>query len=359
MFMLSFLFGLLLLVVAVVLWVLLRTYQHIPTKELKRLARRGDHVAELLYRAASFNGSLRLLLGGGSLLFAVLAFANLSSALGFFWAVVVVLVVVGLGYVLLVPSGELKRSSLWLAQKAAPGIGWLLERVQPVTSALVRFAERFRHVSVHTGLYEKEDIVELLERQKNQPDSRIAPDEIDLLAHALTFGDKQVGDAMVPKRAVKSVSADESIGPVLMSDLHSSGHSRFPVYGEKHDDIVGVLYLRRLVNKAHTGKVADVMSKKITYVHEDFSLHRTLQAFLKTKQHLFLVVNSFEELVGIITVEDIIEQMIGKHIIDEFDQYDDLRAVAAAAAKKDHGTKDHAEDKIPTPPTAEDTEVVK
>ena len=109
MIMLYFLLGLVLLLVAVVFWVLLRTYQYVPVKELKRLARRGDEVAKLLYRAAAFNGSLRLLLGGGMLLFAVLALASLMNAVGFFWAVVVTLVVLGLGYVILVPSGEVNR----------------------------------------------------------------------------------------------------------------------------------------------------------------------------------------------------------------------------------------------------------
>jgi CBS domain containing-hemolysin-like protein len=78
-------------------------------------------------------------------------------------------------------------------------------------------------------------------------------------------------------------------------------------------------------------------------VHEDFTLYQALQAFLKTKHHLFLVVNSFEELVGILTIEDVLEQMIGKPIVDEFDRYDDLRAVAAAAAHKDH--TEHKKDK--------------
>jgi CBS domain containing-hemolysin-like protein len=49
-----------------------------------------------------------------------------------------------------------------------------------------------------------------------------------------------------------------------------------------------------------------------------------------------IVVNSFEEYIGIVTIEDVLEQIVGKQIVDEFDQYDDLRAVAAKAAAKDH-----------------------
>ncbi|HSX42948.1 MAG TPA: CBS domain-containing protein [Candidatus Saccharimonadales bacterium] len=342
--MLGFIFGLLLAGLSLVFWTLDRTYQHVPSKELKRLARHGDDVAVLLYRAAAYGMSLRVVLAGGALLFLIIALGCLVSAVGV-WLAALVLVAVGLvGSMSMVPSSDLTRSSLWLAKKAAPGLSWFLGRTQPVLGLVARFIRKRRPLHVHTGLYEKSDLVELLELQKDQPDSRIVPSEIALLQHALTFGDRLVADALVPKRVVKMVAASDAVGPILMDELSKSGHSRFPVYDEKLDNIVGILYLHDLVGVKKTGAVRDVMSQKLTYVHENFSLYQTLQAFLRTKQHLFLVVNSFEELVGIITIEDVIEQMIGRPIVDEFDTYDDLRAVAAAAAHHDH--KSHDE---PTP----------
>lgn len=232
---------------------------------------------------------------------------------------------------------------LTLAKWATPTISWLLEWLQPMLATVVRVVNERRQVRVHTGLYEKSDVVALLERQKNQVDNRISLSEIDMLEHALTFGDRLVGDVLIPQRAVHSVAASEHIGPVLMDELSKSGHSRFPVYDQDRGNIVGILYLHELVSRRQTGTVADVMSHKLTYVHEDFTLYQTLQAFLRTKQQLFLVVNGFEELVGIITVEDIVEQIIGQPIVDEFDRYDDLRAVAAATARQEHTA--HQKDK--------------
>jgi len=339
--MLNIILGLLLTTAALALLVLERSYQQVPARELKRLARAGDEVAGLLYRAAAYGASLRVLLNGGATILAVIALICLVSTLGTFAGVVVLLLLAGIGGFLFLPSGELTRGKLAFTKLMAPGLSRVLERLHPLISSATRLARRYRHVTIHTGLYEKSDLAELLERQRDQVDSRIDHNEITLLQHALTFGDKLVSEVLIPKRVVKMVSVTDPIGPILMDELAKSGHSRFPVYGETKDKVVGILYLRDLVGARKTGTVRDVMSQKLTYVHEEFSLYQTLQAFLKTKQHLFLVVNGFEELVGIITIEDVLEQMIGKPIVDEFDRYDDLRAVAKAAAHKEH--KSHVE----------------
>jgi len=125
-----------------------------------------------------------------------------------------------------------------------------------------------------------------------------------------------------------------------MDELHASGHSRFPVYQDKPDNVIGLLYARDLINAHASGQVRNLMKKRVLYIHEDQTLSQALQAFLKTHHHLFIVVNSFEEKVGVVTLEDIVEQIIGKPVVDEFDKYDDLRAVAAHSAKIEHQKND-------------------
>ncbi len=355
--MIPFILSLVFAVLALVFRALYKTYTHVPSKELKRLARHGDDVAALLYRPVAYGMSLRVLLGLGVGVAGIASLVLMVNAVGDWLAIGLLIILAIAGSLALVPAANLTKRSLWLAEKSAPAIAWVLERLQPVFSAIGRFIRKHRPVSVHTGLYEKSDLVELLNKQKTQDDNRIDVGEIDLLTHALSFGDKQVADALVPKRVIKLVSSEEPIGPILMADLHKSGHSRFPVYEGKHDNVVGILYLHDLVTAKQTGAVSGVMKRKLTYVHQDFTLYQTLQVFLKTKQHLFLVVNSFEEFVGIITIEDVLEQIIGKPIVDEFDQYDDLRAVAAAAAHKEHTAHKKAET-VPEA-TVEPSEVVK
>ena len=76
------------------------------------------------------------------------------------------------------------------------------------------------------------------------------------------------------------------------------------------------------------------MDDKVYFVNEQQKLDHALTAFIRTKNHLFIVVNEFQETVGIITIEDILEQIIGQEIVDEFDRYDDMREVALLQGNK-------------------------
>ena len=142
---------------------------------------------------------------------------------------------------------------------------------------------------------------------------------------------------MTPRRMAKLVAQDDTLGPQLLSELHESGHSRFPVVREELKyNFVGTLYIRDLALEKSSKKVKEVMTKDVQYVHEEKSLDFALRTFLKTRHHLLVVVNSFEEFVGLLSIEDVLEEIIGKEIIDEFDKHDDLRAVAKSLAEEDN-----------------------
>ncbi|MDB5163576.1 MAG: exported protein of unknown function [Candidatus Saccharibacteria bacterium] len=311
-----------------------KTYTHVPVKELKRRARAGDSLALVLYRASSYGMSLQVLLWVLIGLTSAAFFVTIDRAVPVPIALLgsVILIWVGFAWI---PKARVNSASTWLAKALTPIIAGILRYVHPLIDRIVHMVLRHRPVHVHTGLYEKEDLIDLFAKQQLQAGNRISKDELDIAAHALTYGDKIVRQVMTPRRMIKSVSSADALGPVLMTELHASGHSRFPVHEGKLDGIVGMLYLRDVVSARASGTVQNVMKKQVYYVHEEQTLRQTLPAFLKTHHHLFLVVNSFEELVGLITIEDVVEQILGKPIVDEFDKYDDLRAVAASQARQE------------------------
>lgn len=336
--MITFIISLVLLGLALFGIALRKTYDYLPRKELKRQARAGDEVARILYRAVAYDSSLRLLLW---------LFIGVTAAAGFVLLVKIApaplafLAVAGLlwyGFVWM-PTARISSAAARAVVAATPAVAWVLGYLHPSLDKVARAVQKRRDKHGHTArtdLYEREDLVDLLERQRDLAENRIDSGEIDMAIHALTFGEKTVGEVMVPRRIVRMVNGTEPVGPILINELHESGHSRFPVYQGSTDQLVGTLYLRDLIGSKVGGTARDIARPETYYVHEDQSLFQVLHAFIRTKHHLFIVVNSFEEFVGIITIEDVLEQAIGRKIDDEFDKYDDLRAVARSHAQKEH-----------------------
>lgn len=320
---------------------LLKLYRHTPPRELRRQARTGDALAKEFYRVVGYGQSLDVLLwifiGLTSALFFVLCVNSLPWPVSF----AMVLFVVWFGFAWL-PNSHVSRLTVRAAHYITPVLHWLLERLQPLLLRIGQFTNKLQPLAIHTGLYSKEDIIDLIKKQKVQIDNRITKDELYIVEHALQFGDRRVDEVMTPRRVMKTVATTDMIGPILFKELHDSGHSRFPVYKDSPDDIIGTLYLRDALNAKAGGFVKDIVRKEVFYVNQSQSLARVLDAFIKTKHHQFLVVNNFEEIVGLVTIEDVIEQVLGKQIIDEFDSYDDLRSVAAMEAERDEKKRDKA-----------------
>lgn len=165
--------------------------------------------------------------------------------------------------------------------------------------------------------------------------SALLESEKKLLISNLHFGDKRVEEVMTPRGVIAAVKHDTLMGPLTLNDLHQSGHGRFPVMKGDIDHIVGILYIHDLVTLSNKDSqtAEQAMEGKVYYIERTQTLREALAAFLHVKHHLFVVINEYRETAGIITLEDVIEAMIGHRIIDEFDVHDDMRLVAARSAK--------------------------
>lgn len=322
---------------------LLRAYKDIKPKELKRRAVKGDEVASMLYRVAAYDIALSWVLWLIVGLTSSGLFLALAKTLNSLVAYLLVALSIWLCLVWL-PAQKVTRPTRKIAVLLSPLFARLLSILHPVTHRLHKLVRRPVHI--HTGVYQKEDLVELLRRQWSQPDNRINLQELEIIEHSLSFGDKIIRDYMTPRSVVEMVQIDEPISTHLLDKLHRLSHSRYPAYGENQDDIQGVLYLRDLVGVKESGTVRTLMHKEVYFVHEERPLIHALHAFIKTENHLFIVVNGFEEMVGVITIEDVLEQVIGKQIVDEFDQYDSMRAVAELMANKEQSSRTHVDEEI-------------
>jgi CBS domain containing-hemolysin-like protein len=214
--------------------------------------------------------------------------------------------------------------SRWLWRHIEPWIIKGLPYVRPVIKTL-----RTDSV-VDTELYRRFDSRQELERLIEQSGDVLSASERKVIVHGLKFGEVSVRDVMTPRAAIDSIKKDEFLGPLVLSELHDIGHSRLPVINGDLDHVVGVLHLRDLLslNNKESATAEKVMDPKVYYIHEDDHLEHALAAFIKTRRHLFIVINEQRETVGLLSLEDVIETLIGRKIMDEDDNHEDLRAIA-------------------------------
>ena len=197
-------------------------------------------------------------------------------------------------------------------------------------SSILRYIRVFSPESGEVMLHSRDELVHIV---KESTHHIITEDEKKLILHGLEFPDKEVRDIMTPRSMIDAVNRSELLGPLVLDDLHKKGHSRIPVIESDVDHVVGVLHLRDVLgvdsNRKHTAKVETAMESRVFYINERQALDHALAAFIKTHHHLFIVVNEYRETVGLLTLEDVIEALLGKKIIDEFDTHEDLRSVAS------------------------------
>lgn len=222
-----------------------------------------------------------------------------------------------------------------------------------IEQPLLTFAERFGRavmvlreplVATHSSprrIFSHEDLAELIQNSKEV----IGPNERLLLTSALTFSNRSVSEIMTPRSVINFIKKTEFLGPLVLDELHALGNSRLPVISEDLDHIVGILHIRDLLslNVRESTTAQEAMEKKVYYIREDDTLEHALAAFLRTRHHLFIVINEHRETVGLLTLEDVIEALIGRKIVDEDDIHEDMRAVAAKESKTNNVAPGHVD----------------
>lgn len=159
----------------------------------------------------------------------------------------------------------------------------------------------------------------------------ILPEEAEIVTNALRLDDMTVGEIMTPKSVVLEMP-DTTILSDIDLDSEYWHYSRVPVYTEgEPDNIMGVA-LRSDVSKALLSGEHDKTLRNIMVapdnVPEDMYLNELLKRFILTRRHLFCVRNDKDEYLGIVTLEDIIESLIGQEIVDELDIHEDMQELA-------------------------------
>jgi putative hemolysin len=233
--------------------------------------------------------------------------------------------------------GELVPKTLALtfadrfALTVARPIAWLDRLLRPV----VWFVSSTSNVLVRmlggkdrpqAGYLSTEELKMLVETGSQQ--GGIEEDEKEMIHGVIELAEKQVHEVMVPRIGIRAVEVNDSIGQVL-DVIVRAGHSRVPVFQENLDNIVGILYAKDLLPylKRNGSEPPQIEIRKLArpavYVPETKRVDELLHEMQIAKRHIAIVVDEYGGTAGLITLEDVVEEIVGE-IQDEYDTEETL-----------------------------------
>jgi CBS domain containing-hemolysin-like protein len=157
-----------------------------------------------------------------------------------------------------------------------------------------------------------------------------------VIENILSLDTRTVKDVMTPRTVIFSLSEHLTLEEASQKSPKWE-HSRFPVYDENMEDVVGIVLTKELFMALSEGKkelpLTDIM-RPIHFVVETAKLNNVLMEFMGLRHHLFAVIDEYGGLSGLVSLEDILEEILGREIIDESDQVADKRELARQRRSK-------------------------
>lgn len=166
-------------------------------------------------------------------------------------------------------------------------------------------------------------IEELIE-ERRETEGSIAADERLLLGNILKLHDRTVADVMVPRADIVAVAADIPL-PALVGKMASEAHSRLPVYRETLDDVIGMIHIKDVFASYVSEAPFDLQKivRKVMFVSPTMRVLDLLLQMRLARTHLALVVDEFGGVDGLVTIEDVVEEIVGdiqdEHDVEEID----------------------------------------
>jgi CBS domain containing-hemolysin-like protein len=208
-----------------------------------------------------------------------------------------------------------------VALTVAPLVYWLARILRLPTKLLIGLANiLLPGRGLRQGPFVSEEEIRQMAEASSE-EGAIEEGEKELIHSIFEFGDTIVREVMTPEPDVVAIDADRSLDEVLDLVLRH-GYSRIPVYRGERGEIVGIVYAKDVLRDVHAGRsdrtVGDV-ARKAFFVPESKKVADLLKDMQRDKFHLALVVDEYGGLAGLVTLEDLLEEIVGE-IVDEYDR---------------------------------------
>ena len=295
---------------------------------MKNLAQNGSKRANLVSKIESKydrfltsvligNNIVNIALSSIATLFFISLISNQGLASSLSTIVITVLVLI---FGEIAPKVIARQNADKMAMLLAPFINVVIILLMPISIIFGGWSKLLSIIfrSKEQASYTEEELITIVDEAEE--DGTLESDEGDLIRSAIEFNDVCAGDILTPRVDICAISKDETV-PNIAKIFMENAYSRLPVYDEDIDDIIGILHEKDFFIAYHNNnKTITKHLKKPVHVSEHIKIADLLQVLKAKKCHMAVVVDEFGGTMGIVTMEDIIEELIG----DVFDEHDEI-----------------------------------
>ncbi len=214
-----------------------------------------------------------------------------------------------------------------LAPYVAWPIQWMVIVLKPIIiicQAVTRLIPR-----KNSALISAEELTTIARLSRKS--GEIEKEQEQVITNILELRKKSVRQVMTPRTVTFSLDKDMTVAEAAALKEKWSTHSRVPIYAENPDNIIGIVrsfeVMKAVAEDRHDLKLED-LKHPVHFVPETAPLNKVFLDFFDKHHHLFVVVDEYGSVTGVISMEDIIEEIMGREIVDESDQAKDMRALA-------------------------------
>jgi CBS domain containing-hemolysin-like protein len=256
--------------------------------------------------------------------YAIITFTSLEAS-GISLLVTVILLVFGR----MLPRALGRRFAVRSVGFTVASLRFVMLGMKPLVVVVDKFFRAFAPPTRDDEEIVREELDEIIETARD--DGSLDTNEYNRLKNVVRFSDVRISDVMTPRTVVFSSPCSITIREaVQLPELRH--YSRFPLFEEDSlDSIVGYVLTKDILWEMIQGngdKKLRELSRDVYFIPENIDLDRALENFLERREHLFVVVDEYGGVDGLITMEDVVETLLGVEILDEMDKVSNLRALA-------------------------------
>jgi len=217
-----------------------------------------------------------------------------------------------------VAAGAASRGVATDRATIGPALAWMLAPLRSLAALEKTVGGRLAHVFLGEppsgeNIFAREELAAL-----EESGGELAASERALVAKAVSLGERSVRHVLTPRRDIVSVPID-IVPEELLRVIRASGCSRIPVCRGERDDVIGILYVKDLIGRSLTQGAIEPLLRQPYVVSAEKPVAELYREFRARKVHIALVLDEYGSLVGLVTMEDLLEELFGE-IRDEFDE---------------------------------------